>query len=164
MNILGKAKKQIDARNILSQRFNIYTDVNRIDDDGFTFLTKAIKNNDAELVRILLDAGADINKADQNGSTPLIRAYVEDNTELASFLVNSGADVNKIVNKVCGYEDITVLMLSCHHGDAAWAKFFLESGTDINITNKSGKTALQIAKENGNEEIIALLKRYGAKE
>lgn len=42
---------------------------------------------------------------------------------------------------------------------AYFVKTLLAKGADLTLRNKAGKTALDLARENGNEEILALLQQ-----
>ena len=48
--------------------------------------------------------------------------------------------------------------------DSRGVQALLDAGADPNIKNKAGKTALQIAKEKKDDDIIQLLQEHGAKE
>ncbi|MEI9892678.1 MAG: ankyrin repeat domain-containing protein [Chthoniobacter sp.] len=45
------------------------------------------------------------------------------------------------------------------HGE--FVKELLERGADLTLRNKAGQTALDLARENGNEEILSLLQAAG---
>jgi hypothetical protein len=56
--------------------------------------------------------------------------------------------------------DRTLLMSAVKYNNITLIKFFIETvGVDIHAFNSKGKTALDIAKESGNNEIIEYLKR-----
>ena len=65
---------------------------------GLTAMVFAVRENDAESVRILLDAGADVNQVTHYGWSPLLVATQNRNYQLASYLLDRGADPN-ISNK-----------------------------------------------------------------
>lgn len=65
-------------------------------DKEYFSLSYAIKNNDLEAVKLLVEAKADLNYQGRNGvDTPLGVAIKEDKTEAVKVLVEAGADVNK---------------------------------------------------------------------
>lgn len=73
-------------------------DKNRIDDgdkDGYTALDLAVRTNQPEMVKALLDAGADIRAGNKNiGGTPLMTAAFEIHDEIFKLLLERGADIN----------------------------------------------------------------------
>ena len=48
-------------------------------------------------------------------------------------------------------------------GYAEVVKLLLDKGADINVKNSKGETALVIAKDRGQKEIVGMLERTGAK-
>jgi uncharacterized protein len=78
---------QIGPRNIRDQRGG-----------GFTPLVFAVRANDLESVRILLEHGANVNQVTNYGWSPLLVATQNRHYQLGSFLLDHGADPN-IVNK-----------------------------------------------------------------
>ena len=61
-----------------------------------TALHAAALGNDAETVRVLVDAGLDVNASDFQGFTPLIYAASNVNLAAARLLLAKGADVNAV--------------------------------------------------------------------
>jgi ankyrin repeat protein len=57
-----------------------------------------------------------------------------------------------------------MLLNACKDGNLEKVKQLLEKGADVNAKNKYGGTALMYASYQGHEEIVKLLKSYGAKE
>jgi ankyrin repeat protein len=57
-------------------------------------LVSAIRNEDAQVARKLLDNGADVNARDAQGNTPLILASFYASPECVELLIEKGADVN----------------------------------------------------------------------
>ena len=57
-------------------------------------LVTAIRNEDAQAVRNLIDNGADVNARDGEGNTPLILASFYASPECVALLLEKGADVN----------------------------------------------------------------------
>jgi len=68
------------------------------DGGGLTALVLAVRENDAESVRVLLDGGADVNQVTRYGWSPLLVATQNRNYQLASYLLDHGADPN-LTNK-----------------------------------------------------------------
>ena len=61
-------------------------------------------------------------------------------------------------------EGNTLLILSAREGNHAITKFLCEQGTDVNIQNNSGNTALHYAIGNQFYSIADILTRFGARE
>ena len=65
---------------------------------AWTLLHMAIRRDESEMVKYLLDKGADINMVDGVGWTPLMEAIMDDMPHLCKMLVDAGAD-KTIVNQ-----------------------------------------------------------------
>jgi len=66
---------------------------------GISVLGLAAARGDAEIVGLLLQAGADVNARGPQRDTPLILAFEEGNVEVARLLIDAGADVNAVGNR-----------------------------------------------------------------
>lgn len=62
--------------------------------NGETPLMLAVKNNNIEVVKLLISKGADVNAIDEFGRSALFFAVSKDNIAIAKILINNGADVN----------------------------------------------------------------------
>jgi ankyrin repeat protein len=70
-------------------------DVNAKDNDGWTALTKVLRNGHTETLQLLINvAGADVNIKNDKGRTALMYAAKKGYTEIAKLLLAAGADVN----------------------------------------------------------------------
>ncbi len=65
--------------------------MNAKDDNGNPALFWTILEDNSEIVRILVDAGADVNAKDDNGRSMLYWARIKDNAEIAGLLTEAGA-------------------------------------------------------------------------
>ena len=82
-----------------------------------------------------------------DGDTPLMTAcrnVTKNNLYIIKALVNAGAYVN-IIHSVKGY---TALMLACRFNSPDVVKFLVNNGSDINIQNKKGYKAVDLALKN----------------
>jgi hypothetical protein len=121
-------------------------------------LREAIVRGKVDFVRALLEAGADANAADRSGNTPLIEAIKRDRLELVKALLAAGADTD--MQDKDGY---TPLMHAAALGRLDAARLLVERGEkSIAVKNKNGKTALDIAKKKGQQEIVQILLEHGA--
>jgi ankyrin repeat protein len=141
-------------------------DVNAANLDGETPLIRAATQYEEECAEILLERGANVNSRTQQGRTPLIAAIDGpkdfDNTnhlvyspKIARLLIARGADVN--ARDAAGR---TPLLLAVMRGHADIIPVLLEHKADVNVVDRNGDTVLTLA---GSNEVIALLKKAGAK-
>ena len=112
------------------------------------------------MAREMIENGYDISK-----SSYLLSDMVEDDrhytdTEFtrAVFLIENGADVNGKALRG------TPIFHAIIWGNLKSVKLLLDNGADINIRNQEGETPLSCAKRLGENEIVALLLKYGAPE
>ena len=141
-------------------------DVNKpINQDGQTLLFYA---EEAELIDQLLRAGADARVRDAEGRTPLFTfPYIQDvesALQAVRLLMQHGVRINAQDN-----EGNTALMVAVKGDNYDMVQALLDAGANPNIKNKAGKTALQIARnEIDNDywrnETVKHLKEHGAKE
>ena len=118
-----------------------------------TLLMNAAKNGHTGIVKYLVDLGADLNALDSSGSTALVWAIIGEHTDMVKYLVDLGADIN-----ARGIRGRTALMWAVMGEDTDIVKYLVEQGASINIQNKYGETALTIAEEEGNQDIIDILR------
>ena len=93
-----------------------------------------------------------------NGFTALMRAARSGAAKGVELLLDLGADPNKYNN---GKRD-TPLTWAAFEGHYAVVKLLLEMGANTELPNLGGTTPLGLAKREGYEDIVELLKKYGA--
>ena len=119
----------------------------------------AARDGHPEIVRLLVEEGADINVTTEGNWGPLHIAY--DFPEVARVLLEKNADINRLS------DDGTALFLASRWGYPEVVKVYLEHKPDLEIGLKKegyydGMTALSIAIDQSNTEIVRLLLEAGA--
>ncbi|HEY3330234.1 MAG TPA: ankyrin repeat domain-containing protein [Capsulimonadaceae bacterium] len=92
--------------------------------DGNTALHVAANEEDLELTRLLVDAGADVNVINLEGATPLDAAVGTGNVDLAKMLIAAGANVK---HRDDGYSALDIAIGS---GAQGMVDVLLECGAD----------------------------------
>jgi ankyrin repeat protein len=122
------------------------------DKDGDTFLIAALRENNSARVKLLLEAGANVNQPTQAGFFPLYVAATV-NPAIVPLLLAHGAQID-----AKNTEGETALHGAVKFGKEEAVKILLSAGADINVKEKFGFTALDIAKAKPwNKNIITLL-------
>ncbi|MCF8380138.1 MAG: ankyrin repeat domain-containing protein [Bacteroidales bacterium] len=135
-------------------------DVNIKANDGTTAIILAAGNS-RELFDVILSKGADMNVRTDRGTgvyTQCILGIMSDkvDTDFAKYLISKGADRDE-QNTFGSYSGYTPLFWAILYDEEDVVKFLVESGSRTDIVAKNGKTALSLAKENGNENIVKIL-------
>jgi ankyrin repeat protein len=163
-------------------------DINQQNVDGETPLHVAAAKGRMVVVKLLLKHSAEIDAADRDGHSPLYGAVMADRTQVAQYLVEQGAAIDpdrllmEVVDSGVTDRDVVEFLLAngadINHLDASGrtplilaiikserllTKRLIAHGADVNKPGGSGKTPLQLATDGGNQEIIRLLKRNGAR-
>ncbi|TFK02016.1 interleukin-17 receptor A [Platysternon megacephalum] len=104
------------------------------------------------IVSFLLDCGADVTGRDENGKTSLILAAERQSQDLVELLLKTGkVDINAM-----GNDGKTALRIAVEYDHEEIAKLLCENGTRADCSD------IFAAKENYNNEMVALLLKYGA--
>lgn len=154
---------------------------------GWYPLHLALRNENREIIRLLIDHGADVNAPRTDGWTPLNTAAHHGQSDVIELLISKGADVKvydseplrtaitqgrydaaRIMIKhganVSGknpYDESPVLIASqCNN--IPMAKLLIDNKANVDIPNIDGKTPLFYAAYNGHLEMVKLLVSKGA--
>lgn len=121
----------------------------------------AIKNNDLDQVKKLLDNGADVNIKYLFSFTPLHKAASSSHKDIAELLIAYGANINAQCDS--GW---TALHWASHFGNENILKILLDNGADISIPNNTGRKAADKARTqklkdliNSYENFVPILRR-----
>lgn len=131
-------------------------DVNSTDDLGTPILNIAVRNDNEEFTKRLLELGADINAISKDrGYTAVMDAVWRGNLELTKLLITKGADLNTI-NK----EGQNNLVLAVGADKDKIVKLLVENGANPDIKDQMGMSAYGYATLFRKEKIIEILKPY----
>ncbi len=124
-----------------------------------TPIINAIRQNNKEIGKYLIQNGADIKQDTLSGISPLSEAVMKNNVQIIKILYKSGADLNEKDKK-----GNTLLMYVLGHSSIDIIKFLLDKGIDINAQNNNGTTALlmDIQKNNSDIKLVKFLLKNGA--
>ncbi len=131
-----------------------------INGNGDTTIFLAIARNKIPTIVHLMNAGANINHENKLGITPFHETIHLKMNEISIKMLEKGADPNKPFMKVSW----SPLQYACASNPISMSlvKKLLEKGADPNYTGDWEKTALHIATQNQNVELIELLLEYEA--
>lgn len=96
---------------------------------GETALLTAIRTDQPQAVKLLLNQGADPSAADRYGFGPLHRAAQNDNMEMANLLLSVKAPVDAVIME--GYYGYTSMAFAIQNGNLTMVKRLHEAGADI---------------------------------
>jgi len=131
-------------------------DLNRPTYAGDTPLMLAAMQGNAEMVRLLLDAGADVRTVDRlMHATPLHKAGYRGHTAAARALVGSGVDLDA----QGPYNGYTALHDAVWHGHIETARVLVSAGARIDLRGHDGRTPTDMAREYHYPDIVELLEQ-----
>ena len=159
---------------------------NAVSQDGLSPLTEAAVGGHKAVVELLLDKGANLETKDKAGATALLRAVKSGHQEVADLLVKRGADVQTkdssertplFVAAEAGQDGLVQLLLdggadpniSTPLGKTALlqavekqhetvVKILLEADTNMSLL--SCQSALDMAKKQGNDDIVQTIEAH----
>jgi ankyrin repeat protein len=117
-----------------------------------TPLMFACEQGPEEIVRLLLIAGANTRAADNDGATPLHKAAARGHLTILQSLLDHGADIDS------RGKTGSALHSAAASGQAQAAEFLLRRGANVQLRDGDGRTAADVARQNGNKTIERILK------
>ncbi len=143
------------VRTLLAQK----ADVNAAQGDGTTALHWAVYNHRADLVRMLLAAGADVKAKTRLGAlTPVMMAARSGDSAVLALLLNAKGDA--VAPNANG---TTPLMFAAGGGKPEAVTMLIERGAEVNATDTTnGQTPLMFAAAQGRVDAVQVLLAHKA--
>ena len=154
--IIACQRGNADAINVF---LNAGADPSIADAGGNMCLHFAVKATcSTETLQAIIDHGADVNVANKDNVTALMIACQTGNASAINVLLNAGADPN-----ISGFEAFTCLHYAVLGGCSKDAlQTVINNGADVNATDKKNRSALNLACDIGNVDVIDVLLKAGA--
>ncbi|MEL6926151.1 MAG: ankyrin repeat domain-containing protein, partial [Bacteroidota bacterium] len=118
----------------------------------YTLLHYAIKNNQFEIVKLLLDKGADKEMVYDN-QTPLMYAIKNQHTKIINLLIGKGASINALND-----HRQSALFYVAKYGTINNARLLLDKGAKADLRDSDNLTAYDFALKNQNGAVASFLK------
>ena len=135
-------------------------EVDHTNDEGCTALHLAARYMHADVVQVLIDAGADIETKDVEGYSPLHFACRSGSLDSVKLLVRAGAGV-RVTNNYGG----TCLAIAAYHGHIETVRYLLcLPEVEVDHANDEGHTALHFAADENHADVVQVLIDAGAAE
>jgi uncharacterized protein len=123
---------------------------------GYTPLLTASSNLKADVVKLLLDAGADVNATTPLGESALFPPSRRGRVDIVRDLLEAGANPN-----IQDESGMTALMIAAAQGQGV-VRLLLESGASPKVVDKDGWSPLMWAAAHGDLEIVKTLVAAGS--
>jgi uncharacterized protein len=129
-------------------------DVDGAQGDGTTALHWAAFKDDAEMVKMLIAAGANVRVTTREGAiTPLFMACTNGDAAMIDLFIKAGASANSMKSN-----GTTALMTAAASGSVDAVKVLLDRGAEVNAKESAhGQTALMFAAALNRAEVVNLL-------
>lgn len=128
---------------------------------GKCIFETALKNNDLDLVRFMINTIRDYPQANEYRkglySAMLIKAVKDKNVSVIKKFLEAGADP-----EFCHTDGLTPLMLAVQEDDVLSIQALLEGGAKVNTHDDTGFTALMMASATKHEKALEVLLENGA--
>lgn len=141
-------------------------DVSVTDDNGKTALIWAASNS-LESAKILISRSADVNAIANDGMTPFLQSVFgvlsgKIPLALCDLLLENGANINATLtgNNANGWSAVHYAAMN---GDIELVQYLVSKGVNVNKATAEGSTPLFLAKMEGYNEIVEILRRAGAR-
>jgi hypothetical protein len=126
-------------------------DVNRQDIHGRIPLFVALAEHQLDAARRLAEEPTDVSVRTSDGSTLLIEAVRAEDERLVRWALDKGVDINAVRP---GKNAATALIMAVRKKNVDLVSLLLSRGADPGISNKDGKTALDLARGDAMRDLL----------
>ncbi|KAK6194502.1 hypothetical protein SNE40_000126 [Patella caerulea] len=156
--LVGKTSSKFDILMVLLEAGG------KVEPNSF-LLFGAVRHGDIKVVTYLIDHGACVNTVNDDGDTLLMIAAKHRQTKMMKLLIYNGCEMNH--QNLQGETALHKVLLSGRANVLTIVKLLLKSGTDVNLRDNTGKTALLLCAKLENliidvDSLIRLLIDNGA--
>lgn len=137
--------------------------VNALDHQRYDLITIAAVNNDVDMIRLGLEFGADSTTVTSPyAGTALIAAAHLGHVETVNSLITAGAPLDHVNN--LGWTALIEAIVLGDGGDRHYRilQLLINSGANVNLADRTGKTPIALARERGYLDMVRLLELAGA--
>lgn len=159
--------------------------VDAVTENGSTALHYAARHNKGQLVEFLIGKGAQVDRASRYGRAPIHDAAIYGNSNNCQTLVRLGANAHAVDQRGAtalhhaafnSHPDCCEALVSLglqvdainengetplhQYSDAATCLALLQAGARWDIPDKNGNTALDVARVNARQEVVAVLQSW----
>jgi ankyrin repeat protein len=127
------------------------------DEEGDTCLHIAAREDNTDLLELLVKKGVDIDSKGRLGGSPLGTSLAHNKPKAAEWLIAKGADF-----RIGDSNGKTPLLHASTWGHTKIITTLLQKGADIRVTDTAGDQPIHSAARNGRKDAVALLLQKGA--
>ncbi len=126
------------------------------DAEGNDPLMAAVTFENLETSDVLLQNGLDPDTRDHRDNTPLIAGTQRGNYLIMDLLLDYEADAN-LANK----KNYTPLAYAVTYGDLKASRMLIDNGADVDHVIQKGRNIAELARINGNDSLLQLVREHG---
>ena len=155
--------RSLALKNMLVEGYQVGPDAKQCSPSSLQIAV--LSNNVEKVIQLKYEKNQDVNEADAIGIPPLTLAAASGNAEILRTLIDLGASCRSAVEtqSLSVFKmGMTPLMIACYSNSYSAAKLLLERGSQVDIQDGFGRTALYYAVAKKNTKIAKILLQHDA--